>query len=89
MSAPGFPRLKNGVRLHNDAARGRWVILAPERMLAPDETALAVLRLCDGKNSMDDIAGHLAEEYNAPREVIAADIRPMLEKLRDDGVVEF
>ena len=84
-----FPRLKKGARLHRDAARDRWVLLAPERMLEPDETALAVLRLCDGKKSTDDIAAELAREYNAPREVIAADIGVMLEKLRADGVVEF
>ena len=84
-----FPRLKRGARLHRDAVRDRWVLLAPERMLEPDETALAVLRLCDGEKSTDDIAAALAREYNAPPEVIAADIRAMLEKLRADGVVEF
>ena len=84
-----FPRLKNGVRLHRDGVRDRWVILAPERMLEPDEPALAVLRLCDGVRSLADIAAALAKEYNAPPEVIAADARRLLEKLRADGVAEF
>ncbi|HYZ32662.1 MAG TPA: pyrroloquinoline quinone biosynthesis peptide chaperone PqqD, partial [Crenalkalicoccus sp.] len=56
------PRLPRGVRLREDAARGRWVLLAPERMLVPDETALAVLRLVDGVRTLDAILDTLAAE---------------------------
>ena len=43
------PFLPAYLKLRHDAGRGRWVLLAPERILTPDETAVAVLKLCDGK----------------------------------------
>jgi pyrroloquinoline quinone biosynthesis protein D len=85
--APLVPRLPRGVRLRHDAARDRWVVMAPERMFVPDETALAVLRLVDGQRSLDDIATRLAADYAAPREVIAADVAELLRELEGKGVV--
>ena len=47
MDAAAIPRLARGVKLREDAVRGRWIVLAPERMFVPDEIALEVLRLPD------------------------------------------
>jgi pyrroloquinoline quinone biosynthesis protein D len=82
------PRLARSVRLREDAARGgRWVVMAPERMFVPDETALAVLRLIDGARSVDAIVDDLAARYAAPREEIAADVIEMLRDLAEKGVI--
>ncbi|MBC9178190.1 pyrroloquinoline quinone biosynthesis peptide chaperone PqqD [Pseudoroseomonas ludipueritiae] len=80
-------RLARGTRLRQDSARDRWVVLAPERMFIPDPTALEVLRLLDGLRSVAQIAEELASRYAAPREVIEADILPLLQELSDKGVV--
>lgn len=80
-------RLAQGARLRQDTARDRWVVLAPERMFIPDPTALEVLRLLDGMRSVAQIAEELATRYAAPREVIEADILPLLQELSDKGVV--
>jgi len=40
------PRLARGVRLQEDKARGGFVLLAPERVLHANGTAVEVLRLC-------------------------------------------
>jgi pyrroloquinoline quinone biosynthesis protein D len=61
------------------------VILAPERVLAPDEIAVEVLKLCDGERSTADIIDHLAVKYAAPRETIATDVVAMLQDLADKG----
>ena len=34
------PRLPRHIKLRFDKQRDRWVVLAPERVLVPDETAL-------------------------------------------------
>jgi pyrroloquinoline quinone biosynthesis protein D len=81
------PRLARGVRLREDEARGRWVVLAPERMLVPDETAMEVLRLLDGSRSVDAVVDELALRYAAPRDEIAADVLEMLRELAEKGVV--
>jgi pyrroloquinoline quinone biosynthesis protein D len=83
-SQPALPR---GVKMRHDATRDRWTILAPERVFAPDDIAVAVLKLCDGARSVEAIASELARTYNAPKEQILADIVPMLQGLADKGVV--
>ena len=35
------PFLPAYLKFRHDAGRGRWVLLAPERILTPDETAVA------------------------------------------------
>ena len=87
MDGAAVPRFVRGVRLREDAARGRWVVLAPERAFVPDDTALEVLKLVDGARSVRDIATALAERFAAPREVIEADVAEMLRDLAERGVV--
>ncbi len=81
------PALKSFVKLRHDKGRDRWIILAPERILTPDETAVEVLKLCDGKDSVGNIAGSLAKTYNAPVDVIEKDITTMLQDLSDQGYI--
>jgi pyrroloquinoline quinone biosynthesis protein D len=88
-AGPAVPRLARGVKLREDAARGRWVLLAPERMLVPDETALEVLRLLDGVRSVDAVVDELAVRYAAPREEIAGDVADLLRDLAERGMVEL
>ncbi|MEE9358965.1 MAG: pyrroloquinoline quinone biosynthesis peptide chaperone PqqD [Hyphomicrobium sp.] len=82
------PIMPPHVKLRHDAGRGRWIILAPERLFDPDDVAVDVLKLCDGKRTVADIAEHLAKEYNAPANEITADIVEMLQGLADKGVVK-
>lgn len=82
------PELPKHIKLRHDAGRDRWIILAPERVFNPDETAVAVLKLCDGQRSVNDIATILSKEYQAPIEEITNDITAMLQDLSDKGVVK-
>jgi len=87
IGAASCPRLPRHVKMRHDAARDRWLILAPERVFTPDAVAVAVLKLCDGSRSVEAIAAELAQTYNAPGEQILADIVSMLQGLADKGVV--
>lgn len=79
MTVPLFAR---GHRLRQDKVRGRWVILAPERVFEPDAIAVEVLLLVDGVRTEDEIVDRLAEKFTAPREAIATDVSAMLDDLR-------
>ena len=81
------PRLARGVKLREDKARGRWVVLAPERMFIPDEIGIEVLKLVDGVRSVDALVDALATHFVAPREEIEADVLEMLRDLAGKGVV--
>lgn len=83
-----LPRLARGVRLKFDPARKAWVVLAPERVVMPDETALEILRRCDGQTSLAKIIDSLAVEYDAPREAIAADVQALLDELTKNGILQ-
>jgi len=82
------PFLPAYLKLRHDAGRGRWVLLAPERILTPDETAVAVLKLCNGKKTVEEISEALAQEYAAPVDVIRKDVLELLQGLADKGYIK-
>jgi pyrroloquinoline quinone biosynthesis protein D len=85
VSEASRPVLPRHAKLKFDEARQRWVILAPERVLAPDEIAVEVLQLCDGVRSVEQMIDLLAEKYTAERAAIATDVVAMLQELADKG----
>jgi pyrroloquinoline quinone biosynthesis protein D len=85
VSETSRPVLPRHARLRFDETRQRWVILAPERVLAPDEIAVEVLQLCDGVRSVEQMIDQLTEKYTADRGAIATDVIAMLQDLADKG----
>jgi pyrroloquinoline quinone biosynthesis protein D len=79
------PVLPRHAKLKFDQTRQRWVILAPERVLAPDEIAVEVLQLCDGARNVETVIDQLAAKYSAERAAIATDVIAMLQDLADKG----
>src|ERR1700709_2489884 len=79
------PVLPRHAKLKFDAGGKVWVILAPERVLAPDEIAVEILQLCDGARSVADMIDLLAAKYTADRAAIGADVIAMLQDLADKG----
>lgn len=84
VSETSRPVLPRHAKLKFDETRKVWVILAPERVLAPDETAVEVLGLCDGR-SVGAIVDQLAAKYAAERAAISSDVIAMLQDLADKG----
>jgi pyrroloquinoline quinone biosynthesis protein D len=85
VSETSRPVLPRHAKLKFDETRQVWVILAPERVLAPDEIAVEVLKLCDGLRSVADLVDLLAAKYAAPRDAISTDVVAMLQDLADKG----
>jgi pyrroloquinoline quinone biosynthesis protein D len=88
IQAQSRPHLPRGVRLKRDEARGRWTLLAPERIFEIDDTAAAVLGLCDGERDLAAIVAELAARYSAPPAVIEQDVVAMLADLKMKRVLE-
>ncbi len=57
------PRLARHVRLRFDRARGRHVLLTPEAVTVLNGTGAAVLELCDGQRTVDEIVTVLRGRY--------------------------
>lgn len=83
------PSFNRGFRLRHDQVRGAWVVLAPERLFLLDEPAVEVLKLVDGARTVPAIVDELAVKYDAPRELIAADVQAMLQDLVDKVAIRL
>ncbi len=84
VSEAARPALPRHVRLHFDPVRERYVVLSPEKVFWPDEISTEILKLCDGTRSVGAIADTLASEYNAPREIILADVMEFTQEWSDN-----
>jgi pyrroloquinoline quinone biosynthesis protein D len=87
IAATSVPKLPRHIKLRFDEARQRWVLLAPERVLVPDEIAVEILQRCDGVATVASIADTLAGKYEAPRDEVERDIIELLQDLADKGTV--
>ncbi len=88
VQADSVLKLPRHIKLRHDSGRGIYLILAPERVFEPDDISVEVLKLCDGERSVTTIAQVLSEQFQAPADVILADIIEMLQDLADKGVVK-
>jgi pyrroloquinoline quinone biosynthesis protein D len=79
------PVLPRHAKLRFDDTRQLWVILAPERVLVPDETAVEVLQLCDGERNVSAVVDVLLAKYAADRSAITTDVIAMLADLAEKG----
>ena len=58
------PRLVTGARLQYDEVREEHLLLVPEGAVRLNPTAVAVLELCDGERSVDEIVSTLSAQYD-------------------------
>ncbi|MCP2258968.1 pyrroloquinoline quinone biosynthesis protein D [Streptoalloteichus tenebrarius] len=80
------PRLRRGVRLSFDPTRDSYVLLYPEGVLLPNETAAAVLGRCDGGADVATIVASLARDFDG---VDAAQVSDLLRRLERRRLVEI
>jgi len=83
------PRLPRGVRLRHDRVRDRWVLLAPERIFELDEIGVEILKRCDGRLTVEEIAGALAAAFGAAPEEVRPDIESFLKDFADKRVIDL
>ena len=88
VTASPVPALPRGVKLRFDKARDTWVLLAPERVLMPDDIAIEILKRCDGKTSVAAIADELSQTFSADRDQVENDVTALLQDLADKGMLE-
>jgi pyrroloquinoline quinone biosynthesis protein D len=55
----------------------------------PDEHAVEILKLVDGKRDTDAIVADLAARFNAPTDAIRTDVDAMLADLASRGAIKL
>ncbi|HTV47953.1 MAG TPA: pyrroloquinoline quinone biosynthesis peptide chaperone PqqD [Phycisphaerae bacterium] len=84
------PRLRKGVRLKPEDATGtKQTLLFPEGFADLDEPSAAILNLCDGNRTVDQIVQELLREFDASQDEIASDVNQCLRSLRDMALIEW
>ena len=79
------PRLATGARLQYDEVREEHVLLVPEGVVRLNSTAAAVLELCDGERSVEDIVGALSARYEGAD--LGDDVQGLVDGLTQRGLV--
>jgi pyrroloquinoline quinone biosynthesis protein D len=88
MSMAWHPRLPRGVRLRHDKLRGRWILLAPERIFEVDDTGVEILKRCDGRD-MEALLSDLATAFSVAPQAIRPDVEAFLKGFADKRVLEL
>jgi pyrroloquinoline quinone biosynthesis protein D len=79
------PRLVTGARLQYDDVREEHLLLVPEGAVRLNPTAAAVLELCDGERSLDEIVNTLSARYGGAD--LRDDVQGLVHGLTQKGLV--
>ena len=84
LTSGAVPVLWRLARLDFDSVRQRHVLLYPEGTVLLNETSAAILGLCDGHRTVDEITQALQERYAG---VVAADVTEFLSQLAERELI--
>ena len=84
LTSAAVPVLWRLARLDFDSVRQRHVLLYPEGTVLLNETSAAILGLCDGHRTVDEITRVLQERYAG---VVAADVTEFLSQLAERELI--
>ena len=79
------PRLVTGARLQYDDVREQHVLLVPEGVVRLNPTAAAVLELCDGERSLEEIINTLSARYDGTG--LRDDVEGLVDGMTQRGLV--
>jgi pyrroloquinoline quinone biosynthesis protein D len=83
------PRLLPGVRM-NENSQQEPILLMPERVLKLNPSSVEIVSRCNGKNTVQQIAGELHQLYAAAEpERITRDLLNYLEILHEARAIDF
>ncbi|WAP70877.1 pyrroloquinoline quinone biosynthesis peptide chaperone PqqD [Jiella pelagia] len=87
ISDDAVPTLPRGVKFREDKARGRYVLLGPERIFEADAIATEILKRVDGVTTFKAILTQLTEMFTADEATIRPDVESLLVDLSDKQMV--
>lgn len=86
---PWRPRLAARARLKFDSVANQQMLLFPEAALLLNETGAAIVRMCDGARSIDQIVDCLADQFRGvDRETLRREVDNFLESIRARGLLQ-
>ena len=83
------PRLSPRARLQTDKVTGKPVVLYPEGVLMLNPTGHAIVLLCTGESTFQEIVANLAARYKISAQEIAPQVAEYLNRLRERNLLEI
>jgi pyrroloquinoline quinone biosynthesis protein D len=84
LTADSIPRLWRLARLEYDQVRQRHVLLYPEGAVLLNDTGHAILELCNGTRTIEQIVTILSQRYSAD---VSADVTEYLDRMAERELV--
>lgn len=82
------PKLSSRARLQTDKVTGKPIILYPEGVLMLNPTGHAIVSLCNGEATFQDIVTNLAARYKISAQEISPQVAEYLDRLRERNLLE-
>jgi pyrroloquinoline quinone biosynthesis protein D len=83
------PKLSSRARLQTDKVTGKPIVLYPEGVLMLNPTGHAIVSLCTGEVTFQEIVANLAARYKMPAEEISPQVAEYLNRLRERNLLEM
>lgn len=82
------PKLSSRARLQTDKVTGKPILLYPEGVLMLNPTGHAIVSLCTGEATFQEIVTRLAERYKISTQEISPQVATYLDRLRERNLLE-
>jgi pyrroloquinoline quinone biosynthesis protein D len=89
ISSEARPKLSGRARLAQDKVTGKPIVLYPEGVLILNPTGYAIVTLCTGQETLEEIVKKLAAQYRVSPEEMRADVIEYLNRLRSRNLLEI
>jgi coenzyme PQQ biosynthesis protein PqqD len=83
------PKISARARLQTDKITGKPVLLYPEGALMLNPTAHAIVTLCTGQETIEQITSNLADRYQSSAGEISTHIEAFLNRLRAKNLLDL
>lgn len=83
------PRLAAKTRVQTDKISGKVALLYPEGVLLLNPTGAAIVELCDGQHTFQEMVTTLAARFASSPDSLSDDVGEYLMRLRERGLLEL
>jgi len=88
IAATARPKIATRARLQTDKVTGKPILLYPEGVLVLNPTGHAIVSLCTGQATLNEIVANLAARYQSSEQKLLPEVREYLERLRARNLLE-
>jgi len=82
------PKLAAKAKLRLDQKTGKYILLYPEKGLLLNPTGAAILKRCDGEQSLAQIIGALVLEFQSEPAKVEVEVLAFVKGLLDRGLLQ-